>query len=372
MRTDDARSAMFLPRSRFDELLAALAASGYRCVGPTVREGAVVYDTIVSSESLPRGVRVTQAPGRYSLERTADARWFAWANGPQALKPYLFAPSEPLWRVTRAADGHMRFRASDVEPGPLAAIGVRACDLAALALLDRHFLDGPYPDPPYAARRADLFVVAVSCSEPAQTCFCVSTGDGPRPESGFDILLEESTDGFVAWTGSERGVALMNRLAPSRASSARLADAAHAHAAAVAAQTRRLPSGDLQRALAANSEHPRWNEVAERCLSCGNCTAVCPTCFCHSEHDEPTLSGAESAHVRRWDSCFSRGHSYMHGFVVRPDTRSRYRQWLTHKLGTWHTQYGRSGCVGCGRCIAWCPVGIDLTEEAHAVCGGAT
>jgi ferredoxin len=135
-------------------------------------------------------------------------------------------------------------------------------------------------------------------------------------------------------------------------------------------QSRRILSRNLRDPLFANLEHPRWDEVAERCLSCGNCVAVCPTCFCHAEREQPALDGQTSEHVRQWDTCYSVGHSYLHGFLVRPDTRTRYRQWLTHKLGGWHDQYGRSGCVGCGRCITWCPVGIDITEEAAAVCAG--
>ena len=133
-------------------------------------------------------------------------------------------------------------------------------------------------------------------------------------------------------------------------------------------QTRTLPGRDLEQTLFARLEHPRWDAVASRCLSCTNCTSVCPTCFCYSEREAPALSGEASEHVREWDSCFTEGHSYIHGLVVRPGTRERYRQWLTHKLGGWHAQYGRSGCVGCGRCIAWCPAGIDITEETHALC----
>jgi ferredoxin len=136
-------------------------------------------------------------------------------------------------------------------------------------------------------------------------------------------------------------------------------------------QQRRLPEGSLRDRLVASAQHPRWAQVAERCLSCGNCTSVCPTCFCFSEQAQPALDGRESLQVRQWDSCFTQGHSYIHGFTVRPDTASRYRQWMVHKLGTWHDQYGRSGCVGCGRCTTWCPAGIDFTAEACAICGTA-
>ena len=113
--------------------------------------------------------------------------------------------------------------------------------------------------------------------------------------------------------------------------------------------------------------HPQWDDVATRCLGCGNCTLVCPTCFCSGVEDHTDLTGNHAERVRVWDSCFGIDHSYMHGGAIRPSGRSRYRQWLTHKFGTWHDQFGSSGCIGCGRCIAWCPVGIDVTEELAAI-----
>jgi sulfhydrogenase subunit beta (sulfur reductase) len=107
--------------------------------------------------------------------------------------------------------------------------------------------------------------------------------------------------------------------------------------------------------------------VASRCLGCANCTLACPTCFCASVSDTTDLEGETAARVRRWDSCFTLDHSYIHGGSVRASLRARYRQWLTHKLASWIDQFGVSGCVGCGRCITWCPVGIDITEEVAAI-----
>jgi len=361
--------ALFLPRARLQDLVDALHASGRRCVAPRVRDGAIVYDTLTNVSELPVGVHDAQAPGRYALEHSGSDRLFAWANGPQALKPLLFAPRESLWRVVRSDDGSLQFREVLPKVEPLAVIGVRACDLAALALQDQHFLHGPYRDPYYARRREQLFLVAVGCSHPAATCFCASTGDGPRPQHSYDVLLEELDQGYVGRGGSTHGHELLATLGLGSAGDEQLRLVQEESERATAMQIRKLPSRDLRAALFANLDHERWDDVAQRCLSCGNCTSVCPTCFCHSEQDAPALDGHQSEHLREWDSCFTRGHSYLHGFTVRPDTRSRYRQWLTHKLGSWHDQYGRSGCVGCGRCIAWCPVGIDLTEEAAAICG---
>jgi ferredoxin len=362
--------AGFLPRTGFQTLLDALQRAGYRCVGPQVRDGAIIYDTLDKAGALPQGVSDRQGPGQYRLEKTASPRYFSWANGPQALKPFLFAPREAMWRSERDAHGAIHFSETMPAAEMLAVIGARACDLAALRLQDRHFLHGRFADPYYAARRENIFLVAVHCTHSADTCFCASTGDGPHATQDFDIALSELDDGYLVQAGSHKGSAITAKLPLVAATDAQRQIAEQEVQDAARRQTRGLPSRNLRDVLFANLEHPRWENVAERCLSCGNCTSVCPTCFCHGETDETALDDRQSQHVRQWDSCFTQGHSYIHGMTIRADTRMRYRQWLTHKLGSWHDQYGRSGCVGCGRCIAWCPVGIDITEEAAAVCGG--
>ena len=360
----------FLPRTRFQTLLDALHRGGYRCIGPQVRDGAIVYDTLARAEDLPQGMQDRQAPGSYRVEKTGGPRFFSWANGPQALKPFVFVPREPLWQSERNVGGEIRFSAITPPAEKIAIIGVRACDLAALRLQDRHFLDGAIADSRYASRRQNLILIAVHCTHPADTCFCASTGDGPQATQDFDLALSELDDGYLVQAGSESGEKLVAQLTLLRATAEQRGAATREIEESAKTQKRRLPSRHLRDALFANLEHPRWDEVAERCLSCGNCTAVCPTCFCHSEAEEPVLAGDHSRHLRLWDSCFTQGHSYIHGVTIRADTRTRYRQWLTHKLGSWHDQYQRSGCVGCGRCITWCPVGIDITEEATAICGG--
>jgi sulfhydrogenase subunit beta (sulfur reductase) len=363
----------FLPRAGLQTLLDILRTAGYRCIGPQLQDGAIVYGDLARVDQLPLGASDRQAPGSYRIEQGRGPRYFAWANGPQTLKPWLFVPRESLWRVDASRDHGLQFTSTENAPSqPLAVIGVRACDLAALQLQDRHFLEGPFRDPHYAARRSDLFLVAVDCSHPADTCFCASTGDGPRADAGYDLALAELDEGFLVRAGSERGAGIAKSLKCAPASTAQEKIADDEWQACSRQQKRHLPSRDLREALFANLAHPRWDTIAERCLSCGNCTSVCPTCFCHTELDDPSLDGSRSEHVRQWDSCFTAGHSYIHGITLREDTGKRYRQWLTHKLGSWHEQYGRSGCVGCGRCIAWCPVGIDLTEEASILCEGET
>lgn len=357
----------FLPRSGLQMLIDRLGEQGYTCMGPQVRDQVIHYDVLQRADNLPRGMSDTQKPGHYRLEEAGHARYFAWANGPQALKPLMFSPREPLWQASRGSDGRMDFEQCLPEKKTLAVIGVRACDIAALYIHDKHFLQHGHADPAYRSRREGLFLVAVNCTHPAATCFCASTGDGPAASYGYDLLLTELDAGFLLQAHTEKGLAVVKRLDLEEANRAQISEAEQAMARSQR-QQRRLPSKNLDTALQRNLEHPRWQEIAGRCLSCGNCTSVCPTCFCHSEVEEAALDGSHSVHFRQWDSCFSQKHSYIHGLTIRADTGLRYRQWMMHKLGFWHAQFGRSGCVGCGRCISWCPAGIDFTEEAGIIC----
>lgn len=359
----------FLARQDFPKLLESLITAGYQCIAPQIREGAIVYDKLQSVAQLPQGYRDDQQPAHYQLEQTDDVLYFGWAVGVQALKPLTFAPRESLWTAQRDAGGQLTFVETHPETVPTAVIGVRACDLAALHLQDQHFAYNSYSDTYYNARRRQLFLISVDCAFPASTCFCASTGDGPSAQTGFDIALTEFPEGFLVRSKSSRAEAILATLPLSEVSETQQQAALAQNQQAIEKQTRHLPSRNLKAAFFANLEHERWQDIATRCLACGNCTSVCPTCFCHSESAEPTLDGSSNTQYRQWDSCFTLGHSYMHSFVLRDNILLRYRQWLTHKLGSWHDQYGRSGCVGCGRCLTWCPVGIDITVEAQAICG---
>jgi ferredoxin len=310
-----------------------------------------------------------QAPGRYRLEQGDDDAVFAWAVGPGSWKAEFFPPTQEVWRSTAGGDIVTPI-APEAETAPLAVVGARPCELAALAVLDRVLLEGAFPDPRYADRRLGTFVVAAECGSPAGTCFCTSLGTGPGAESGFDLALTEVVDEgghrFVVRVGTDRGADVLARVPVSPATNVDLTARDRVLASAGEAIGRRLETEGLAELLDRNLNHPRWDEVADRCLACGNCTLVCPTCFCSDVSDTTDLTG-EVERRRTWASCFDLDHSYLHGGPVRSSTASRYRQWLTHKLSTWWDQFDTSGCVGCGRCIAWCPVGIDLTEEAAAI-----
>ena len=365
----DLTAAVIAPEA-LDELCNALRERGFRVLGPTVGDGAIVYRDLDSAAQLPIGWGDEQDGGTYWLVRRPDAARFGYAVGPDSWKRFLFPPRVRLWRAHRDDAAPPTFEEEAVDDPPLALVGVRACELRAIAIQDRVFTGGRYVDRDYAARREGAFVVAVNCFEPAGTCFCVSTGTGPRVEAGFDLALTEVLAGehrFVVEVGSERGGDVLAELTSRPATGADLAAAREATDAAADRMGRTLEVGDLRELLGRKAEHPRWADVADRCLSCGNCTLVCPTCFCTGIEDTSDLSGDAAERWRVWDSCFSVQYSYIHGGAVRPSVRSRYRQWLTHKLATWQDQFGMLGCVGCGRCITWCPAAIDLTEEVAAL-----
>ena len=362
---------VILECDQFQALFDVLTHRGYKVLGPTLRDGAIVYDELASSADLPAGWTDRQDGGTYRLERREDQALFGYNVGPHSWKRFLHPPVLRLWQAQRAGG---TFQIKEEEGGEIprmAFLGVRACELNAIAIQDKVFLSGNWADPSYRSRREKTFIVAVNCGQAGGTCFCVSMKTGPKVTSGFDLALTEVLEGgahyFVVEAGTEAGGDVLAELPHRQASEDEKATAGSIVERTAEHMGRSLDTDGIKELLYRNYEHPRWDQVATRCLTCANCTMVCPTCFCNTVEDVTDLQGEHAERWRKWDSCFTTDFSYIHGGSIRSTARARYRQWMTHKLATWIDQFGTSGCVGCGRCITWCPVAIDITEEARAI-----
>ncbi|MBM4160223.1 MAG: sulfite reductase subunit A [Ignavibacteria bacterium] len=365
--------------SAIDGIISSLRQQHYTVVGPTVRGASIVLDEISSTSDLPVGWMCEQAPARYRLIKLPVDSLFAHTVGPHSWKQYLFPPILRLFSANRN-DGEIRIGdglpGSDV-PGagdavrPYAFLGVRSCDLHAILIQDKIFGGGPYQDAYYRRVREQTWIIAVNCTLASATCFCASTKTGPKASSGYDLALTEviteQDHYFIVEVGTERGLKLLEGLNHRPANESETARAAELVEGTASQMARSLETENIREVLYQSADHTRWEAVAKRCLTCANCTMVCPTCFCATVEDTVDLTGMRAERLRKWDSCFNMDFSYIHGGSVRSSVKARYRHWLTHKLASWIDQFGTLGCVGCGRCITWCPVGIDITEEYRAI-----
>ena len=359
-------ATIILSKPLLQRVLDNLSEGGFQLIGPTVRAGAVILDSIRNISELPIGWALEQKAGSSHLVRTHATDYFGCTVGPHSWKRYLFPPHIDLLTAQRNGEGWTFEPPQDDSP-PFAFIGVRSCDLHAISIQDDVFVNGAVSDPHYAYRRVRAFILAVNCNAAAPICFCTSMKTGPRVPAGFDLALTELPESFVIEIGSEAG---SNALAGVDWQPASAFD--QGRVTQITQRTerqiqRQVTTSDMQQLLYDRIDHPYWDSIAARCLSCGNCTMVCPTCFCSTIEDATDLSDTVAERTRKWDSCFTMDFSHLHGGSVRDETRTRYRQWLTHKFANWVDQFGTSGCVGCGRCITWCPVGIDVTVEAAAI-----
>ncbi len=359
-----------IDKEDLNKLIAKLNQQGYKTIGPTIRGEAIVYDRISSIEDLPEGWTDEQGPGHYRIKKRNDKALFGFNVSPHSWKQFLHPPEKKLWTAEKNGSS-FKIIPEELENPKFAFIGVRSCELHAIAIQDKVFIQGPHIDSVYQINRKDLFTVAVNCGQAGGTCFCVSMQTGPKVNSEFDLalteVLEKDKHYFVVETGSDRAQSIIENLDLRTAENQELKIAEEIIDNTAQNMGRFLDTEGIKETLFENLEHPRWEEVANRCLSCANCTMACPTCFCSTVEDVTDITGDHAERWQKWDSCFTMDFTYIHGGHVRNSTKSQYRQWMTHKLASWIDQFDSSGCVGCGRCITWCPVGIDLTEEVAAI-----
>jgi ferredoxin len=367
----DVGTTISIQKPQLEKLITGLSSMGYEVIGPKEKDAAIVHESIQGMSDLPLGLQSEQAPGSFRLTRTGNQDYFDVTPGPHSWKQFFFPPRSTLMHLLKNnGNGEWRVEGSSEVTPRYAMLGVRPCDLAAIQVQDSVFIREEWCDPIYRDRRSEAFIIAVNCMEPCGTCFCESMGTGPKAESGFDLCLTELENNFLIEIGSEAGrMAVSDSDLNWQPASAFLLQAAKKGLGAARQKMGRelADPESLKEQLLSNLNHPHWDEVAKRCLSCGSCTQVCPTCFCWDVADITALPGDEISRQRVWDSCFNPDYSYVFGGNIRPNTKARYRQWLTHKFASWYNQFGTSGCVGCGRCISWCPAEIDHIEEINTI-----
>ena len=367
---------LIFDRSELNHLVEILKRRGYKVIGPIVRDSAIVYDELTNADDLPIGWSDEQANGKYRLKKNGDATVFGWTVGPHSWKKFLFPPVQKIFATHKSTKG-LDLPNAKAQPSPepvatkYAFLGVRPCDMNAITIQDKVFLGGPFIDPVYERKREGNFIVTVNCGHAGGTCFCASMGTGPKADTGFDLALTEVLNDkrhyFVVEVGTELGGDVLKGMKCVKATDENILTVKEICEKTSKQMGRMIDTSQLKTILYQNSEHPQWERIASRCLTCGNCTMVCPTCFCATVEDVTDLAGKQADRMRKWDSCFTLDFSYIHGGSVRASVKARYRQWMTHKLASWVDQFGTFGCVGCGRCITWCPVGIDITEEARTI-----
>lgn len=347
-----------IEKGAISDMLMALSSS-YKLIGPKVQSDVITLGEIIPAD-LPFHVKDIQIAGSYRLDSEKSNYLFSFSIGPDSFKRFLFPPEIELFKWRYREKGLDSFQPLEISV-PIVLFGLRACDTEALILYDRIFAEDWY----YKKIRDKSIVIAINCLFPNENCFCPSLSTGPEVRRA-DLIITELEDRLLLEVQNNRILDFLKELKTERADDFDIKSKDQ-----VVKRCRELIKKQIDiknlSFLLKKLENTVWKEIAEIDLECGNCTQVCPTCFCNSTFDKLKLSDIskkayQGVRIRVWDSCFSRNFSKVHGGNFRPSRRARYRHWFMHKFNYMEEQFGIKGCVGCGRCITWCPAGIDVTE----------
>ena len=351
--------------SDLEVIFEKLKSDGYQTIAPVVKDGVISYEVIDQSSQIPQGFVEEVDAGTYKLQKVGGEARFDYKVGPTSLKRHFHPPKRKLFSVAKSPEGYQVLPSDDQRSGAkMAVFGMRSCDLAAMSVFDR--VSSVFPSDGFVSnRQRDTLKIVVGCLQAGQLCFCDSMGTGPLPKNDYDLLILEIKQPnlhYLVEAKSAVGKTLIDTLGEPNEFSRNEYETK-------AKKTFRTVVKDPKSASAIKQlpDHPVFNEIEKRCMACANCTMVCPTCYCTTTVEKDDLQSGNAERWLTWDSCFQTDYSYIHGGSIRETTKSKYRQWLTHKFSTWHDQFGSSGCVGCGRCMAWCPVGINVVEEINKI-----
>ena len=307
--------------------------------------------------------------------KTAYTKWedgLTWSNSLNTVrgpKDFFFPQTENLVEF-KTSGKNIEIIDTRSASEDFVVFGVRACDVKSFDVLDRVFLKEP-TDSYYASRRAHGILIAAACTRPTETCFCQTFGiDAASPAGDISIWKTETE---VFWqSNTEKGAALLEKLGALTEECS--TEAVDAQKEKIAATMKKLPLADLSTdAFGAGKtkqyfDAPEWKELSESCLGCGTCTFVCPTCQCYDIKDFNTGNGV--IRFRCWDSCMYSDFTKMSAGQPRLTQTERFRQRFMHKLVYFpENNDGMFSCVGCGRCLAKCPISMNIVKVMKTIGG---
>lgn len=284
-----------------------------------------------------------------------------YSNTKLASKEILFPQTEVLFTVKKK-DGKTVIE----KPKPIekdwVVFGVRPCDAKGLENSFKVFASGAHKDRAYLEKREKSIVIGYACESPLSTCFCTSVGGSPSGREGMDILFTDIGDKYLVEIITQRGESLMEQASGAKQPSKEdLAAAQNIWDTAEKSIKEILNLEGLEEKLDTMFDDPIWDEISQKCIGCGTCAYLCPTCLCFDIQDEETPEGIKR--IRTWDTCqFPIFTLHTSGHNPRPSSKERVRQRIMHKFCYFPQEYGHTSCVGCGRCIRECPVGYDIRE----------
>ena len=291
----------------------------------------------------------------------SDEPFFAYLNSKNAPKNVFFPHTETMMKYTRTEKG-MVFSAEVKQADESVLFGVRPCDAHSFALLDKLFDQEKYKDEYYIAKRQNTTVITLACVKPPYTsCFCTSVDGEPVSSEGADILITDIGVNYLVEFITPKGEALAKYFGDTKADAQADAKKAEIAAKAKEAIKSKIPAHEVKPILDVNFDNPFWNTIHSKCLACGTCTYLCPTCHCFDISDE--VKGSDGVRIRSWDSCmFPMFTKETSGHNPRSSQKERWRQRTMHKFKYYVDMFNAISCVGCGRCVMYCPVNIDIRK----------
>jgi len=281
-------------------------------------------------------------------------------NPQKPVKEVFFPQSEVMFRYERIGKRNQVTSMENVKRERV-ILGARPCDIQAISMIDEVFLGREYADVYFLHKRNFTTIIGMACDQPLSTCFCSSTGGNPFTRKGSDLFFIDLGEAYLVELLTEKGMAFHKKKFFKEASSEDLTFAQKIEEKASKKTDSSIPIDGIEKRLDQIVESPFWDQIHEKCIGCGVCTFLCPTCHCFDIADEDL--NRKGQRVRNWDSCLSNLYSQeTSGHNPRPTGRERTRQRLMHKFNYFPKNFGRIACVGCGRCILYCPANFDIRQ----------